>query len=131
MCKTEQPLRSPGDYFMALLNCVHEGVGMSRNRSAVQLYSGWAARNFLATRGAPQGRPAAPQNCIFKAIALSITLACTVPPGKYGRQSHSGIPRDESSTAPHRVRSVGPSRFSMTSYESDSIFLPISAVIWP
>jgi len=41
------------------------------------------------------------------------------------------MPRGESSTAPHRLRSVGPSRFSITSYLSASNAFATSMSIAP
>ncbi len=67
---------------------------MSRNSPRIQSYSGCCLRNGPARKSDPWW-PAWAQSSMVLAMLESMTLDCTVPPGKYGLQSHSGTPAAE------------------------------------
>src|ERR1019366_6320797 len=105
--------------FCPAANTVQGPAFISRSNGFCQANSVWRSRNSAARKSAPQGWPALATKLIFAAMALSVALPCTAPPGLYASQPHSLTPLEEASTWPHRARSLGWSFFSKLSTWSE------------
>src|SRR5712691_5245324 len=76
-----EPKRAVFYFLMPLVNIVQGCDFRSPSKSRIHSYSGCAFKNAAAIKSFPHGCPIAAQNCIFSAMRLSTTFACTVPPG--------------------------------------------------
>ena len=90
------------------VNSVHGRATRSRSRGFCQARSGCLARCSAARKVIPQGWPSAASKAMRRSIEASAAFACTVPAAPKG-PTQLPMPRGESSTWPHSVRSLGAS----------------------